>query len=90
MGRFWVNRSDSCAVVLGNAHAVEAAIHEHEGHREEEQADAGFEILIGHRDRDLDGEEAEEGGELDHGIHGDRRSVFERIAYGVTDHRGRV
>lgn len=85
-----MNRLDSRAVVLWNAHAVEAAIHKHEGHREEEQADAGFEVLIGHRYRDLDGEETEEGGELDHGIHGDRRSVFEWIAYGVADHRGRV
>ena len=62
---------DAGAVVLGDAHAVEAAIHEDEGDEEEDHADAGLQVLVRHRHRDLDSEEAEEGGELDDGIHRD-------------------
>jgi len=44
----------------------------------------------GHVDRDLDGEEAEESGELDDGIERDGGGVFEGIADGVADDGGGV
>jgi predicted transposase YdaD len=45
---------------------------------------------VAHLHRELDGEQAEERGELDDRVHGDRRRVLEGIADGVADDARRV
>src|SRR5207302_10360980 len=72
-------------------HAVERAPDEHGREQEEHQAEHPAEPRTaggGQAHRQLDGEEAEEGGELDDGVHGHRRGVLERIAHGVADDGG--
>src|SRR5438874_5257469 len=73
-----------------NSHSVERAIHKEERDQEEYQREHPSQsaVLRGKLDRQLYGQQAEEGRELDHGIHGNRRSVFEWIANRVADHGG--
>src|SRR6187551_937201 len=72
-----------------DAHAVERAPNEeHRSEREDGGEDrAGLTIQL---NRQLDREQAEQGGELDDRVHGHRRSVFERVAHGVADDGGSV
>src|SRR5690348_2545069 len=71
------------ALLRLDAHRVERPPHEHHRDQEEDGRDrAGQRAapLRGERHRELHGEQAEEGGELDDGVHGHGRGVLEGIA----------
>src|SRR3954469_3118000 len=73
----------------GDAHAVERSQHEDDRDQEEDrrQDDADFNLHVGlaHLQRQFDGEQAEERGELDDRVERDGGRVLERIADGVAD-----
>src|SRR5713226_5125791 len=68
-----------------DAHAVEAAPDEHDGNGEEDRRQHQPRPGL-HLGGQFDGQEAEEGGELDDGVHRHRRSVLEGVAYGIAHH----
>ena len=53
---------------FGDAHHVERAIDEDQGHQEEDRADDRFSGRTLHGDGDFHGQETEEGGEFDHRV----------------------
>ena len=53
---------------VGNSHPVERAIHEAQRDEQEDRSDQRLGVLILHHHGDLDREQTEERGELDHGI----------------------
>ena len=59
-------------------HPVERAVDEEQGDREEERPPGTALVRPGQRDRQLDGEQAEQRRELDDRVHRDRRRVLER------------
>src|SRR5579859_5654273 len=75
-------------LVFRNAHAIKRAIDKGQRDDKEENTNSRLQTLIGHRHRDFRGEQAEERGEFDDGIHRHRAGVLERIAHGVADDGG--
>src|SRR5690606_10540959 len=73
-----------------DAHAVEGAPDEDERDGQEYPGETQGQPAVLDADGELDGEQTEEGSELDHRVHGHRGGVLEGIAHGVTDHRGLV
>src|SRR5262249_32497715 len=65
--------------------AVEGAIDE-DGRDEEDHGGEDRARCPWQADRQLDGQEAKQGRELDDGIHGHRGGVLERVTDGVADH----
>src|SRR5436190_3578982 len=75
-----VRRDVGVARVHRDAHVVEAAVDEDQADDEDRGAEAVLEAGF-HLHRDLDREEAEERGELDHRVERNGRGVLERIAH---------
>src|SRR5664279_5391724 len=69
-------------LLLRNAHAVERTVHEYEGNQQEAGRERALEAAVVELHRQLDREEAEQGGELDDRVHGHRRGVLEGVADG--------
>src|SRR5215470_13152428 len=97
----WLNKTSvrrhsrfaSGGLLGADPHSVERAVNKNKGYDEERQRQDVSEcraLFTSERNGQLDGEQSEQSGELDHRVHGDRGSVLEGIADCIADDSGGV
>src|SRR5258708_5513787 len=88
---FVIEERNLLGVAAADSHAVEGAVDEEEGHckeRERQNVCDGCALVAGKSHGQFHCEQSEKRGEFDDRVQGDGGSIFEGIAYSVTDHGG--